>query len=255
MNCEKVLASIDRYIDGELLTESSLDLNSHFEQCEQCSEEVAARRAIRSRLQSAIRREPLPYGLEARIAQTLREAGAPQAKSKPFYLMAIAAALVVFFGYRFASPDNVAMSAVMQVGAGDHIHCAVSRTKLNTASPVEKLPENFRPLMPLVRQHLPGEYRLALAHECNFRSRQFVHMIFENGGKRLSLVIARKQDGESLARDGVVTSVSSSGYQVAAFESRGYLVYTVSDLSLSKNASVLKALAPSVSRFLDQMGA
>lgn len=255
MNCEKVLASIDQYIDGELLTESSLDLNSHFEHCKHCSEEVAARREIRNRLQTAIRRESLPPGLEARISQKLRDAGKPAAKPKPFYLMAIAAALAVCFAYRLASPSGPALAAVMQVGVSDHIHCAVSRKVLNTASPVEKLPEKFRPLMPVVRQNVPAEYQLALAHECNFRSRQFVHMIFVDGDKRLSLVIAQKQDGESLQRAGVVTSVTSSGYQVAAFESRGYLVYTVSDLPPSKNANVLTALAPSISRFLDQMGA
>ncbi len=255
MNCEKALACIDEYIDGELLTESSLDLSGHFAHCKPCSEEAELRRAIRQRLQSAIRREPLPEGLEARITRKLSDADRPQAKSKPFYLMTIAAALVVFFAYRFAGTGSVPISAVMQVGLGDHIHCAVPRTGLNTNSPIEKLPQNLRPLMAIVHQHVPAGYQLTLAHECDFRSRRVVHMIFENEGKRLSLVVARKQDGESLSRAGVVSAVSQSGFQVAAVESRGYLLYTVSDLPAERNTAFLAALAPSLSRFLDQMGA
>ena len=254
MNCEKVRASLDSLIDGEVQDESSVGLNHHIRSCRECSEEAEARRAIRGRLQSAMRQQPVPEGLQARVAQRLREAETPHTRTKPFYLMAFAAA-VALFAYRLAAPGNSALAAVMQIGVGDHIHCAVSRTGLNTWSPVEKLPAAFQPMLPAIRSQVPHDYRLALAHECSFRSRQFVHLIFERGGNRLSLVIARKRDGESLAREGVVTAVSPEGFQVAAFERRGFLVYAISDLPPAENAGFLAAVAPTLSRFLDQMGA
>jgi hypothetical protein len=90
-----------------------------------------------------------------------------------------------------------------------------------------------------------------------------VHLTFQNDGALLSLVIARKQDGESLdganllpvlSQAGIpMYSTGAKGFQVAAIESRGFLVYTVSDLSQKDNLGVLAALAPFLQDFLDQM--
>ncbi|MBZ5624193.1 MAG: hypothetical protein LAQ69_36670, partial [Acidobacteriia bacterium] len=86
---------------------------------------------------------------------------------------------------------------------------------------------------------------------------------FQNGRTLLSLVIAKKQDGEALDGANLLPALSQSGipmytagargFQVAAFESRGFLVYTVSDLSQTDNLGVLAALAPSLQNFLNQM--
>jgi hypothetical protein len=104
---------------------------------------------------------------------------------------------------------------------------------------------------------------LVLAHECRYHGRNFVHLTFQNGRTLLSLVIAKKQDGESLDGANLLPALSKSeipmyaagarGFQVAALESRGFLVYTVSDLSRTDNLDVLAALAPSLLNFLDQM--
>ena len=79
----------------------------------------------------------------------------------------------------------------------------------------------------------------------------------------LSLVIAKKQEGESLdsanlppasPQSGIpMYTAGARGFHVAAFESRGFLVYTVSDLSQTDNLGVLAALAPSLQNFLNQI--
>jgi hypothetical protein len=194
--------------------------------------------------------------------------------------MAIAATLAVCFGswvayqlgalrlttasqesYVAAISNQVA--SIIRVGLGDHLHCAWLRQYKRSEGGVDKLPIKFRELIPIVHQRVPADLPLVLAHECRYHGRNFVHLTFQNGSSLLSLVIAKKQDGESLGSVNLPPALSRSGipmytavargFQVAAFESRGFLVYTVSDLSRTDNLSVLAALAPSLQNFLNQM--
>jgi hypothetical protein len=195
--------------------------------------------------------------------------------------MAIAATLAVCFGswvayqlgalrlttasqesYMAAISGEVA--SIIRVGLGDHLHCALLRQRgRRSEGGVDKLPVEFRELIPIVHQRVPADLPLVLAHECRYHGRNFVHLTFQNGRSLLSLVIAKKQDGESLDSANLPPALPQSGipmytagarsFQVAAFESRGFLVYTISDLSQMDNLSVLAALAPSLQNLLNQM--
>jgi hypothetical protein len=204
-------------------------------------------------------------------------------RPKKFQLMAIAATLAVCFGswvaYQLgalrlttASQESYVaaisgqVTSIIRVGLGDHLHCALLRQRGRRAEDrVDKLPMEFKGLIPIVHQHLPADLPLVLAHECRYHGRNFVHLTFQNGRTLLSLVIAKKQDGESLDGANLPPALSQAGlpmytagargFHVAAFESRGFLVYTVSDLSQTDNLNVLAALAPSLQNFLNQMAA
>jgi len=93
--CREVLAKLDSYLDDELLTETVIEISRHVEACPACAREVAARRALRSRLRSAARQVDLPPGLKSRLRRCLRWSnptiGAP-------WLMTIAAAVVAACG-------------------------------------------------------------------------------------------------------------------------------------------------------------
>jgi anti-sigma factor (TIGR02949 family) len=277
--CQKVLASLDSYIDNELLTESSLELMEHFQRCTACTRESQERRNVRARLQTAVREVRVPQGLEDRVRGRLRKARQP--RPRRFHLMSIAATLAVCFGswvaYQLgalrlttASQESYVaaisgqVASIIRVGLGDHLHCALLRQRgRRSQGEVDKLSMEFRELIPIVHQHLPADLPLVLAHECRYHGRNFVHLTFQNGRTLLSLVIARKQDGESLNGANLLPALSQSGipmyatgargFQVAAFESRGFLVYAVSDLSRTDNLGVLAALAPSLQNFLNQM--
>jgi len=277
--CQKVLARLDSYIDNELLTESSLELMEHFQRCTACTRESQERRKVRARLQSAVREVRVPHGLEDRVRDRLRQAREP--RPKRFHLMAMAATLAVCFGswvacqlgalrLTTASQESYVaaisgqVASIIRVGLGDHLHCALLRQRgRRPEGGVDKLPAEFKELIPIVHQHLPAHLPLVLAHECRYHSRNFVHLTFQNGRTLLSLVIARKQDGESLdganlprglSQVGIpMYTAASGGFHVAAFESRGFLVYTVSDLSQTDNLDVLAVLAPSLQDFLNQM--
>ena len=279
--CQKVLARLDSYLDNELTTESTLEIVEHFERCPVCMKEAQDRQSERTRLRTAVREVRVPPGLVGRVRDRLRQTR--ETRSKRFHVMAIAAALTVCFGswvaYRVgvqrlttaAQESYIAMTsrqvaAIMRVGLGDHLLCAVIRQRTNRPQvAVDNLPAEFRELIPIARQHVPGELPLILAHECRYHGRTYVHLIFRNDRNLLSLIVARKENGESFESANLPSTPSTSGvpiyaagvgqFQVAAFESRDFLVYTVSDLPRQNNLALLVALSPALQNLLDRMRA
>lgn len=152
----------------------------------------------------------------------------------------------------------------MRVGLGDHIHCAVFRKYPKNAPTAESFLEKMNPkyagLIPIVRSQIPGSYRMMLAHECRFQQRKFVHLSLMNGSNMVSLVIARKTDGESFSTEDMMPALMQSGipmyqagvrrFQMTAFETRDHPVYFISDLPKQQNTTFMLALAPQVKAFL-----
>jgi len=119
LECQRALAKLDSYIDGEPLTGSDLELMEHLQRCTVSMREMVARRNLRARLRSAVREVRVPSGLEGRVRERLREAGLPQ--SKLFHLLAIAAVVAFCFGSWFASQRE----SVATTGPGNDLRCAV----------------------------------------------------------------------------------------------------------------------------------
>src|SRR5215831_2429110 len=119
--CRTAQAKLDSYIDNELLTETNLELALHLEQCAGCAREVAARRALRDQLQTAVRQVPLPPALEDRVRARLRE---PRKSGRSSWLMAIAAAVVVcaapWAALRYAHAA-ARTAALLRAGLDDHV--------------------------------------------------------------------------------------------------------------------------------------
>jgi hypothetical protein len=82
------------------------------------------------------------------------------------------------------------------------------------------------------------------------------------GDKLLSLVIARKQDGETFEElapaagpSGIpVYQSGADRYQVAAFDAGNFLAYVISDMKGKTNLQVASTLAPGVREFLAKAG-
>ena len=245
--CRKFQARLDSYIDDELLTESNLEMIEHFRRCTACTQEAQERRNVRRRLRDAVREVPVPSGLEGRIRDRLRQPKEP--KPKKLFLMAIAAVLVLCFGV-FRLRDT--SSRLVQLAFDDHLHCAVIHQPTpRVPGEPNQLPERLAGLASLVQQHVPRDFSLKLAHECEDQGRAFVHLTFGDGRHLLSVVITRKENGESLANG--IRQSARDGIQLAAFDSGQFFVYTVSDLPAPANTNVLAQISPPVQRFLTQV--
>jgi hypothetical protein len=54
---------------------------------------------------------------------------------------------------------------------------------------------------------VPEQYRLMLAHTCRYHKRLFVHLTLNDASRLLSLVIARKRDGESFHTENMIPAL------------------------------------------------
>ena len=283
--CEKTRKLLDAYVSNELLVETNQDVVRHLEGCPACTAEVEARALLRTRLRSAVNSQSVPPELQVRVRQRIQAAESkrwPTAGWMRWAAPAAAAAcLVLAAGVWLNRPYeqmpaiadrpaqtsyiqkvSASVAAVLRVGLGDHIHCSVFRKYPENPPPVEQMEKDLGPqyqgLLPVVRAALPSGYRVVMGHECTYAGRKFIHLTMEKDGNLLSLVVARKQEGETLeglsaaARAGAVQIFQSAAdrYQVAGFEAGNFFAYVVSDLKGKANLEVASTLAPSVHKFL-----
>jgi anti-sigma factor RsiW len=285
-NCEKIRRYLDSYVSNELLVESNIEVLRHIEQCSACSQELEARLRIRASLQAAARREDVPPGLEQKIRRGIHEQS--PVRLWPFglslkWMSAVAALMlistaiwIVLRSRRELSPQeqnayigriSSHLSTILQVGLRDHVHCAVFR-KYPQAPPAfaemaRELGPQYAGLVPLVKARVPDEYRVILAHRCHVQGRNYVHLVLRGPSSLLSLIVTKKNPGESfpaaqlapvLQASGVpVYRAGASQFQVAAFESQAYLAFVISDLPEERNLQLAAALAPPVEEFLSRL--
>lgn len=229
----------------------------------------------RNRLKQAVSSEQPPPYLEARVRARLSEVRRPRPLFWRFAPAGLAAALcgIALLGYlavgpryrkleqsRYIARVTSAVSSLIRVGLGDHIHCAVFGEYPASPPPAEQfvaeLGPKYRDLIELAHDKVPSNYKLYEAHQCRFEGRRFVHLTMKDRDRFLSLIITKKSAEESLAASNLVPALKQAGitfyqssadkYQIAAFETQGHLAYIVSDLSGTKNTEIMVALAPGI---------
>ncbi len=259
--------------------------DAHLESCPDCARELEVRKQMRERVKSAVRSvEPPPF-LETKIRASIRESAARQrgpawirALAGAGVTLAAAAALLVAYQlghlrWTTASQDSYIAAianrvpTLMRVGLKDHVHCAYYRKYPKNPPQMEQFVADMGPqyqgLIPIVREKVPSEFRLEQAHQCSYKKRKYVHMVLKSGSRLMSLVLAKKGDGESFRTEDLRPALAESGipmyrsgvqhFQIGAFETRDYLVYVISDLSEQQNSEMMLALAPAVKAFLGKL--
>jgi anti-sigma factor (TIGR02949 family) len=281
--CDKTRKYLDSYISNELLVETNHEVLRHLESCPACSAELDTCTRMRARLKAAVKSQPVPPELQARIREQIwsRRSGSWFTVGRVRWAVTVAASLLVCAGVwmnnsRDRMPDlsdrpaqsayvqrvSSSLAAILRLGLGDHIHCSIFRRYPQAPPPVEKMETDLGPsykgLLPVVRATIPEGYRLIMGHQCSYAGRKYIHLTFEKGGRLLSLVVARKDPGESLGGlpaaaepSGIPIYQSAAGrYEVAGFEAGNFLAYVVSDLSGKTNLQIAANVAPGVREFL-----
>jgi hypothetical protein len=157
------------------------------------------------------------------------------------------------------------VSKALRVGLGDHIHCAVFRKYPKDPPAPAQLAESigsaFQGLVPLVKASVPDRYRILMAHQCSYSGRRFVHVTLSDGSNLMSLVIARKEPGESLgglpsstrASNVPVYQATAERYEIVGFETAQYLAFVISDLNTRSSLQMASGLALPVHNFLARL--
>jgi anti-sigma factor (TIGR02949 family) len=279
--CEKTRRYMDDYLSNELLVETNHEMLRHLETCADCARELEMRARLRGRLKSAVQAQAVPPELPALVRERIR-----QQESRSWLSMnwryAMTAAVLLIGAAIWVGPSvtplpdvtdraaqatyiqkiSAAVGPVFQPGLCDHIHCAVFRKYPQYPPSLQemesRLGDEYQGLLPLVGPAVPEGYKVVLAHQCTYAGRRFVHLTARKGTDVISLVITRKNDGETFRAlspganaSGVpVYQASTESYQVAGFESEHYLAFVVSTLKGKANLQIAEALAPTVRQLL-----
>jgi hypothetical protein len=279
--CQSIRRRFDAYLSGEISPPESAEVSAHLDRCEPCSAEFQTRLKLTESLKGAVHRSAVPPFLEARIRASL--AGRKTERRSlwiwaPAFCTAAAlaiAALSGWIGSRQERPWEMTsaeqdtfietlygqVADIMRVGLGDHLHCAYFRKfpdGLPTAEHLaEKIGPQYAPLLTAIRERAPAGHQVLLAHQCVFQDRRFIHIAIKDRGKLLSLVITRKQPGESF-REGVITSPTPSIHQdsagqfaIAGFDAGEHLAFVISDHNENDNLELAATLASPVQQVLN----
>jgi anti-sigma factor (TIGR02949 family) len=263
--CEKARGHLDSYLSRELPEDTSREVQRHLESCPSCAAELDTRARVRAQLQAAVRATPVPIGLDAKVRRAVR--GEVSRPRTGLWAVAAAAAVilcVVLVGLlrERANPERAILrktsgrlAAVLNVGLRDHLHCAVfrkySKQPIAASQMAADLGPGFAGLLPLVQAKLPRDFRVIQGHHCTAGGRQYMHLIISGGaggGKIVSLVLTRRQPGESLG--GGIYQAGVDRFQVVGFESHDYLAYVISDMDANQNLQLAASLAPTLRQYL-----
>ena len=281
--CERARRNLNAYVDGELPEAIRDQLASHLERCASCAAEIQTIRSLKVRVRGLVRAQNAPPELAVNVRNRLRVSDRKpwwsfSALGSHKWAMAAAMAVVIGAGVWVAAPRepfpaisdrpsqnafihriSTKLAGVLRPGLADHVHCAVFRKyPVEPPSAATMLADlgKYRDLLPAVRAAVPSNWRVVMAHQCSYLGRKYVHVTLRDRDRLISLVIARKQDGESFA--GMVPAARVNGvafyqgvaerYRLAGFEAGEYLAYVVSDLGDQENLQAATLLSSDVYR-------
>lgn len=274
--CERIAETLDIYLDGALPADQMDAIAKHLSECPDCAQEAAGRQAFRARLRKAARSAPVPEDLASNIGRRLDVRARNRFPHPGIIALAAAAMLAVGFTVwrvEFHPPGqdtylaqvSSGVARIMRVGLNDHIHCAVFRKYPAQPPSLERMTQLLGPqyadLEPIFAAHVPAGARVVLAHHCSFRGRHYVHLIARDGARLVSLVIARREQGEAFEDDlravaqergAAMYSTGAQKYSIAGFETPAHLVYLVSDLGEQENLRVMESMAAKIREALSR---
>jgi anti-sigma factor (TIGR02949 family) len=280
--CGRVIEQLDPYMDHELPAGVDSAVAAHLDACEACRNELATRMSLRDRVRSAVRDDRSNDELRARVAATIEATPAPmpgRVRVLPKLSVGVAAALVIggIIAYqlghlrwttasqeRYIAAISQRVGAIMRVGLGDHVHCAVFRKYPTAPPPPAQIAADMGPefvdLVDIVREHLTPGQRVVMAHRCSYHQRRFVHIAMVDGKHLSSLVIAMRQPGENFNSSTLLPALSDPAlpvyhagvqrFQIIGFQTSAYLVYLISDLPRAMNEQMFAKLSHPVRDFL-----
>lgn len=274
LRCASTARSLNAFMDGELPEASSGELLQHLKDCPSCRQELDIRKTLRSRLKTAVSTaQPSPYLGTRVMSQVRAQARKPQWLQRTSWIAASSAALVLMIGGGVAYVRRTVdiqdayisglvhtVAHVMRPGLADHVHCSVFRKYSPEPPAIEKLHQQIGPeyteLVDAVRSKVPADFKVYLAHECGYEGRQFVHIGLHDGSRQISLVLARKEHGETFRNSNLQAVISQGGlrvygtsadrFQIAGFETATHLAYIVSDISEHQTRELMLAIAPQI---------
>jgi hypothetical protein len=286
--CTETLRRLDQYMDNELDGGGLALVVHHLEGCPACFQELELRRRLRSRLKNAVENSARAPYLNTRVLANIRAAEHnPGWRSWRRQVLAAVAMVLVAVGVTavayqlghlrlttsmqegYIATVSSRIPGILRVGLGDHVHCSVFRKySKQPPSPAEMsgaLGSEYRALLDAVQPHIPDGFQLVMAHKCKYHGRQFVHISLKRDSQLISLVITRRQSGESFSNSALLPVVKERSlpiytdrvqrFDISGFETKDHLAYLVSNLPKETHSDLMLALAPGIQSVLQKLDA
>ncbi len=274
--CRRIRAFLDSYLNDELLVETNHEVLKHLEICKECVAELDGRARFRERLQSAVRKDVAPAGLQLKIQRQLRESKQPSRWGWTNWTLVTAATVVlavsvwgVFYAVKSGKLSPATPQAqldskvqVLNVGLGNHVHCAIGRDFAHKRFSDEEMSAklgDFFGLVALVKAKIPAGFEVVVGHRCKVKQREFVHLVLKKQEQIVSLTLTKK-NGETLSPADAGEVAQAAGinlhtarlqqYEVTGFASRDYLAFVTSNAEAQENLEIAQRLAPVMRDFV-----
>ena len=244
MNCNETQFVMPLYLSSELDATRMADFEIHVQQCGPCARELEYARHCDELLRDACLEEPVDtIGLRARVLSEISKSR-PRRRflfRRPVYSLPIAAVLLLAIGAGiiYFSLYSKSSQTVYAAALDDHYEEVVKNPPLGGW---RKTPEDIRGF---VRQQLgdadfvdklaPADYHLTRARICDLPDKAYVHLVYKNDAREISIYVRRK-DVElpgapvETVNGCALHATAINKFEIAGFQSQKYTVLVVSDL-------------------------
>jgi len=256
MNCSETKFLTPLYLSSELDATRMADFELHVERCGPCARELEYARHCDELLRDACLEEPLDtMDLRARALSEISKSR-PRRRflfRRPVYTLPIAAALLLAIGAGIIYFSLYNSSQTVYAAALDDHYSEV--VKNPPIGGWRKRPEEIRAF---VRQQLgdadfldklaPADYHLTRARICDLPDKPYVHLVYKNDAREISIYVRRK-DAElpgatvETVNGCALHAAAINKFEIAGFQSQRYTVLVVSDLPRAESLRIARNAA------------
>jgi anti-sigma factor RsiW len=257
MNCSETKFVMPLYLSSELDETRMADFELHVQQCPPCARELEHARHWDVLLRDACLEEQVDtMGLRERVLSEISKSR-PRRRflfRRPVYSLPIAAVLllaiavgIVYFALYGGSSQTVYAAA-----SSDHYEEVVKNP------PIEGWRETPAEIRAFVREQLgdadfldrlaPADYHLTRARVCDLPDKAYVHLVYKNDAREISIYLRRK-DAElpgatvETVNGCALHAANSNKLEIAGFQSQRYTVLVVSDLPRAESLRLAREAA------------
>lgn len=158
--------------------------------------------------------------------------------------------------------EQIAFVEVRKDAVDDHRHCALKFSLREIPISLDEAAEKYgkvnkdfdEAVMKALREVFGSKAKFLEAHSCIINGRQFAHVVIKYQDRIVSVLMTKREDGDTTKDSDAISCQSADGLRVACFESGKYSVFVVSDLEESDNLLVARTISPSVKKHIEKSG-
>ena len=254
MNCSEIQFLMPLYLSSELDATPMFDFELHLRQCAACARELEEARRCDDLLRDAFNQQSLDADelrrrVRTQISKTKRRRFLFR---RPLYTLPIAASLLaaVALGIFTVLPGNSSQT-VYAAARDDHYREVVEREPRPWRETPDEIKEFVREELgdaDFLKHLTPDGYQLKQALHCILLHQPYVHLVYQNGARELSIFV-RRRDAElpgaalEVANGCALHAATINQFEVAGFQSEKYTVLVVSDLPRAESLRIARRAA------------